>query len=298
MNWVRHTAMGCLLLSLTMALAADDTYRREIDEDRQQTDAMLRSERSPLLLIGRFEIQEGATTLGSDPASTIALPPRAAQRVGVVHRRGTQLSFEVAGGVAASLNGKPVSGLIALQAMEIPKPTDRVSFGDFTFGIRPVGDGFSLFLQDTQSPFAKKFKGVSWFPIDPAYRVAAQLTPYAGEKTVMVPYTDGIPKPYTVAGYLMFQIAGQPLRLETLVSLGGKKLVVMFQDQTSGKETYGGGRYVEVDMPQDGKTTIDFNKAFNPYCAYDPYASCPVPLKENRLAVAIRAGATYNDAAH
>ena len=101
-----------------------------------------------------------------------------------------------------------------------------------------------------------------------------------------------------MSGYLVFQIAGKNLRLGALASLGGKNLFVMFRDETSGKQTYGGGRYLNVEMPQDGKTVIDFNRAFNPYCAYNPYASHPLPPRQNRLAVPIHAGALFENESH
>ena len=84
---------------------------------------------------------------------------------------------------------------------------------------------------------------------------------------------------------------GQTFRLKAFAT--GDQLFVMFRDQTSGKETYGGGRYINAEAPKDGKVILDFNKAYNPYCAYSPYAACPTPPRQNHLAVRIEAGATY-----
>jgi|SRR5579863_8639469 len=294
MIWPNRIAL-LLLLAAPAVFAAEDAYRAEVEKDRRDTDEFLRSARSPLLLISRFSVNEGASTLGSDPKSTIVLPARAPLQVGTLVRRGDQVTFQPAAGASVSLNDKPISGLVALQVTEPPKPTDRIGFGDFKFGIRPNSHEFSLLLADSQSSFLKAFTGTMWFPIDPAYRVTAQFTPAPQQRTVLVPFTDGGEKSYTVSGDLVFQLAGQSLRLLALSSSGGKGLFVMFQDQTSGKETYGGGRFIEAKMPENGKTTLDFNKASNPYCAYDPYAVCPMPLKENRLAVPVRAGEKHND---
>jgi len=283
-----------LLLAASAVFAADDAYRAQIEKDRRDTDEFLRSPRSPLLLVGRFSVNEGVSTLGSDPASTIILPAKAPPHVGTLIRHGDQFTFQPVAGTSVSRNDQPISGSVTLQVTEPPKPTDRIAFGDFKFGIRPLNNEFSLLLSDAQSPFLKGFTGTTWFPIDLAYRVTAQFTPAPQQKTVLVPYTDGGEKTYMVRGDLVFQLAGQSFRLQALASPGGKGLFIMFQDQTSGRETYGGGRFIEAETPENGKTTLDFNKASNPYCADDPYAVCPVPLKQNRLAVPIHAGEKHN----
>lgn len=274
--------------------AADDAYRARIEKDRRDTDEFLRSPRSPLLLVGRFSVDEGTSTLGSDRASTIVLPAKVPQHVGTLVRHGDHVTFEPAAGTAVTLNDKPIGGLVALQVIEPPKPTDRIGFGDFKFGIRPLNHQFTLLLSDTRSPFLTAFTGTNWFPINPAYRVSAQFRPAPQKKTVLVPFTDGGEKPYVVSGDLHFQLGGRTLHLEALASPGEKGLFIMFQDQTSGKETYGGGRFIDVETPQNGSITLDFNQASNPYCAYDSYAICPVPLKGNRLAVPVRAGEKRN----
>lgn len=104
------TVSVVFLLAVGVASAADDAYHRQIEQDRRETDEFLRSEKSPLLLIGRFSVNEGSSTLGSDPASTIVLPTRAPQHLGTIFRHGNQFTFEVMMGTSVSLNGKPASG--------------------------------------------------------------------------------------------------------------------------------------------------------------------------------------------
>jgi len=278
------------ILAASVALTAEDTYRAEIEKDRRDTDEMLRSTRSPLLLVGRFKVNEGSSSVGSDPNSAIVLPQKAPAHVGTLTRHGSIISFEPTPGVFISLNDKSISTSVVLHVAEPPNPTDRIGFGDFKFGVRPIDNEFALLLTDAQSPYLKNFTGTRWFAIDPAYRVIADFAPSAQPKTVLVPYTDGGEKTFTVSGDLTFQLAGQTLHLLALQSTNSKGLFILFQDQTSGRETYGGGRFLEVDAPKEGKTILDFNKAGNPYCAYDPYAICPMPLKENRIAIPIRAG--------
>jgi uncharacterized protein (DUF1684 family) len=292
---LRMTRAGALLriFALGSAMTAEDSYVSEIQKSRRETDEFLRSEKSPLLLIGRFDVRDGASSIGSDPGSAIVLPARAPQRVGTLIRHGDQLSFEIATGVPVTVNDKPASGTVTLQAPDMPKPSDRVGFGDFVFAIRPSADNFYLLVKDKRSQFLRDFQGTTWFPVDPAYRVIARFAPYESAKTVSVPYTAGAAKIFTAPGDLVFRLGSQELRLQALAS--GEGLLVMFKDRTSGKETYGGGRFLEADLPKDGKTTVDFNKAYNPYCAVNPYAACPVPPAQNRLPVRVLAGETYKN---
>lgn len=281
------------MLATSAAYAADDGYVEEIQKSRQESDAFMRSDKSPLRLVGRFQVAEGVATLGSDPASTILFPERAPRLIGKLTRRGGEFRFEVAGGVSMAINGKPLDGAAGLHVAKSPAPSDRLSVGDFSFAIRPVGEDFYLLLQDSKSAFLRDFKGCTWFPIDPGFRIEAQFLPYEQKEKVPVAFTSGENQTFTAGGDVMFQVAGQMMRLKTFETSGG--LLVMFRDQTSGKETYGGGRFLAAPAPQGGKTTLDFNKAYSPYCAFDPYAVCPVPPHENRLPVRIAAGETYQN---
>jgi uncharacterized protein (DUF1684 family) len=271
--------------------AADPHYLEQIERSRKETDEFLRSSKSPLFLVGRFEVPEGASQIGSDPQSRIVLPDRAPKHLGVIEHHGKDITLHIADGATVSVNGKPATGTASLLAVESPKPNDRVSFGDFLFSIRPDGDEFILLLRDEKSPYVRGFKGTTWFPVSPEYRVTARFTAYETAKTIAVADTAGQKRNYLVPGCLTFTINGEEVRLDPMIS--GENLFIMFRDRTSGKQTYGAGRFLNADMPKDGTTVLDFNKAYNPYCAYNPYASCPLPPKQNHLLVEIPAGETY-----
>jgi uncharacterized protein (DUF1684 family) len=116
--------------------------------------------------------------------------------------------------------------------------------------------------------------------------------PYAQPETVHVPLTHVTSKETMQSeGDLVFDLAGKSFRLKTFTDEEG--LFVMFQDQTNGKGTYGGGRFVHAPKPTDGVTALDFNKAFNPYCSLNPYIMCPIPPAQNRLPVKVEAGERY-----
>ncbi len=132
-----------------------------------------------------------------------------------------------------------------------------------------------------------------YFPPDPAYRVPSALSPEQPDGRVISMLTStGQLRPTQVMGVLQFVLNGQPLTLRAFAEEGsnGQRLFVPFTDATSGHDTYGAGRYLDLDRTETGIYVLDFNTAYNPYCAYNPTYDCPVPPRENRLQVAIRAG--------
>jgi uncharacterized protein (DUF1684 family) len=288
----RHAPAICILTLLlplaTTGSAAAGDYVASIEAWRQEFDADLRTG-GVLLLIGRYQLEEGSVTLGSDAASTIVLPGSAPARLGVLTRAADVFRFEPAPQAAVTVDSKAVSGLTQLATAP---GTGRVRAGDITITVRAVGEDFYAFVQDAQNPAAKVFKGNEWFAVDSAYRVRAQFIPYAQPETVPVPMTHmDSKKAFESTGDVTFRMHGRQLRLKCFVD--DDKLFVMFQDRTNGRSTYGGGRFLQAPLPQGGATELDFNKAFNPYCSVNTYVACPVPPPQNRLDVAVEAGEKY-----
>lgn len=288
----RHAPAVCVLtLLLPLAAtgsAAEGDYVASIEAWRQQFDSDLRTG-GVLLLIGRFKLEEGSVTLGSDAASAIVLPEPAPARLGVLTRAADVFRFEPAPQVAATVDGKPASGLTELATAP---GTGRVRAGDITFAVRAIGDDFYALVQDAHNPAASAFKGSEWFAVDSAYRVRAEFIPYAQAQTVLVPMTHvDSKKTFQSTGDVAFRMHGRLLRLKSFID--DDELFVMFQDRTNGRTTYGGGRFLHAPLPQGGATELDFNKAFNPYCAVNMYVACAVPPPQNRLAVAVEAGEKY-----
>jgi uncharacterized protein (DUF1684 family) len=156
-------------------------------------------------------------------------------------------------------------------------------------------DKEEFFRTSSESPFTDKtqFKSLIYFNPDPAYRVEARLEPFADKKKLVVPLTDGSEEVYEKYAHAVFTIDDELCRL--LVLKHDNTLSVLFKDKTSGKETYGGGRYLDFspDDVKENRLVIDFNEAYNPYCAYNHEYACPLPPAENSLPVAVRAGEKY-----
>ncbi|GAB3779444.1 DUF1684 domain-containing protein [Spirosoma horti] len=147
-----------------------------------------------------------------------------------------------------------------------------------------------------ESPIQDKasFKGLSYFSPDPAYRVVARLEPFADKtQKLVVHMSDGSEEVYEKFAHAVFSLNGEAHRL--LIVKLANTYSILFRDATSGKETYGGGRYIELNPAQvsDSQAIIDFNTAYNPYCAYNPRYACPLPPNENKLPMAVKAGEKY-----
>lgn len=156
---------------------------------------------------------------------------------------------------------------------------------------------FKYIRFNAESPLTEEQKrglqSLKFYPIDPAYRVKARLLPIEIKKVREVPLTDGSTERYLEHSWAEFELGGKTnkvLLLQSLSESDMRNFFLAFADETSGKETYGGGRYLNVR--QDGKNsiTLDFNLAFNPYCAYNPDFACPLPPRENSLEIAIPVG--------
>jgi len=138
-----------------------------------------------------------------------------------------------------------------------------------------------------------EFLPLAYFAIDPAYSVPAALTPITDDTVVEMPTSTGTQRKMRRAGTLEFMLKGQPLKLTAFIEVGAPsmdRLFVPFSDMTTGTETYSAGRYLDLDRSKSGVYVVDFNRAYHPYCYYNPTWECPYPPPENRLKIPVRAG--------
>jgi uncharacterized protein (DUF1684 family) len=152
-----------------------------------------------------------------------------------------------------------------------------------------------FFRVDPRSPLTPDqraaFNGLSYYPESTVLRIEGQLDMDVDrDEQIVMQTTTGGTQVYRRAGKVRFQIDGQAAEITLYESAEQEDLFVPFRDATSGKETYGAGRYLEAERPKEGRVVLDFNDAYNPYCAYNPEWSCPLPPGENWLSVAVRAG--------
>jgi hypothetical protein len=151
------------------------------------------------------------------------------------------------------------------------------------------GDRRAIRLRDPENPRRKAFAGTAWFAIEGRWRVDARFEAYDPPKTIPIVNVLGMEAPMPCPGRAVFRLEGRELSLEALSEEPGR-LFFIFRDETAGHETYGAGRFLYADRPQDGRIVLDFNRAESPPCAYTDFATCPLPPKQNRLPVRIEAG--------
>jgi uncharacterized protein len=175
-------------------------------------------------------------------------------------------------------------------------PADPVAYRKAVTAERAKKD--QTFRTGPDSPIRDKaaFRGLTYFAPDPAWRVTARLEPFADKtQKLVVRLSDGSEDVYEKIAHVVFARNGQACRLLVVKQHG--ILSILFRDGTSGKESYGGGRYLDLDpatMTTD-RALLDFNAAYNPYCAYNHNYACPLPPAENTLTIPVRAGETYRE---
>ncbi|MGH9443758.1 MAG: DUF1684 domain-containing protein [Thermoanaerobaculia bacterium] len=298
----RRLALPCLFLGAVLAGAGcaprvDPVYRRAIENWREQRAARLQRADGWLTLAGLFWLDPGRNPFGSDPSAKIVLPGRGVPPIaGAIVLENGRARLEPSPGTALTADGHPAApGDLASD--ENGKPT-VLQIGTFSFFVIRRGPKMGVRVRDTESAARKSFKGLKYFPIDPAWRVEAKFEPYSPPKQLAIPTVLGFPEDDVSPGALVFEHGGTTFRIDPVFEQGSDELFIIFGDRTNGKETYGAGRFVYAPMPKDGKTVIDFNKAYCPPCVFTPYATCPLPPPENRLPIEVRAGEKNYSGAH
>lgn len=249
-----------------------------------------------LPLAGLFWLKPGSNPFGSASDNAVAFPAGPAH-AGKFDLAGKDVTLKLMPETKATLAGNPIAGAVKLDS-DISGHASTVAMGSLQFHVIVRGDRVGIRLKDTESPTAKNFRGLTFYPLDMRYRVKAAWVPSDGKKTIDVPNVLGDVTATPVLGTAIFQIDGQEVRLTDLGGDPAKGLFFVFNDLTAKVDTYPGGRFLETDAVRDGTVMLDFNRAYNPPCAVTPYATCPLAPKENRLQVALPAGEKFDKAAH
>lgn len=280
-------ATFCLLLG---AAPPPETYVKTVDAWHAERTARLAAENGWLTLVGLDWLKPGENTLGTAPGSTVLLPEGTAPaQAGTFVLEGGQVRIRLAAGSGILVNGQVVAEA-ALKADADGKP-DLLRAGRITFYVIRRGDRFGIRMKDPEAPARKAFHGVARFPVDPAWRIEADFLPYATPQTRAIPTVLGTSEPMTAPGLLRFKVKGRIYTLEPVIEdPAHPELFIIFRDATSGKATYPAGRFLAATMPKDGKVVLDFNRAYNPPCAFSHFATCPLPPKRNELRLPVRAG--------
>lgn len=259
--------------------------------------ARLKSDSGWLTISGLYWLEPGKNVLGSDPSSTVLFPKDASPaKAGVI-----QLQFHPATRAAEmTLTVVPEAGVkrdstaVRQEPIELDKDGSSpvYSLGRLKFWVIQRGQRYAIRVRDPESSIRKQFAGVDTWPVNPAMCVEGQLKPNPKSTYVLVPNIVGYMDSMLAPGVVTFSLGDSTLSLTPVLEdpVDSTTLFFIFQDATSGKETYGGGRFLYADLEPSGRVVLDFNKAYNPPCAFNPNTTCPLPPEGNVLPIAVRAG--------
>lgn len=279
--------MLCLTIQWNLLLAQQG-FQQETDAWHARRVTALKAEDGWINLAGLHWLTEGLQSFGSDASRAIVFPPgRIAANAGNFERRENVVIMRSAESSGIRVNGRPAGVDTVFSPSLSVAPT--CAAGSLRWTIIQRGDRIGIRLRDLEHPALKGFKGVDRFLADTIWRVTARLVTDPYTRSIPITNVLGQTTQTPLAGRLHFNLNGRPMVLDALKE--GDELFIIFGDETSGSETYPAGRFLYAPMPgADGLTVIDFNRAINPPCAFTPYATCPLPPRQNVLTVAVRAG--------
>lgn len=261
-------------------LSAYESWKKERDESMRAKDGFAN-------LAGLFWLKEGENTVGSDKQNSIIFPKAAAAKVGTLILNDSIVIFECASDIAVSIDSFCVSaGIVYDKTNQI---ATKQQHGNFEWFIIERSGNFGIRLRDFDHPLTKQPLDIKTYPLQKNKIVEAKYIAFEAPKVIEIENILGFKSKEEMAGALEFEIDGKKQRL--LPIFGDEGMFVMFGDATNGNETYGGGRYLATELPdENGNVVLDFNRAYNPPCVFTDFATCPKPPAENILEIPIEAG--------
>jgi uncharacterized protein len=267
-------------------------YRQEVEAWRGRRLAALTGPEGWLSVVGISWLHEGANTVWTGPTldADVGIPGGASVRIGWIHLRDgrAEAHFRPEAGVTGP-DGRVVERL-PLEDDERGSPT-MLHVGTTSFHLIRRGGRLAVRVRDPESPFRRRFTRIAHFPVDPAWRVEARFEAFEPGRMAVVRAVLVSEQTYAVPGALVFDHDGTTHRLGAFLEHPDDDLFIVFGDATNEIDTYRGGRFLYARQADErGVVVLDFNRAYNPPCVFTPFATCPLPLPENRLPFRVEAG--------
>lgn len=248
--------------------------------------ARLSAEDGWLTLVALDWLEEGDNPAGSAKDAKVALPPSAPAHLGTFTRHGQSVTFTPAQGVPVTLDGQSFQGgTVKTDAAGEP---DVLRVGTLQLLTIVRGDRVGVRVRDSASEVRRDFKGIDRFPVSEAWRKVATWEPAQPGQAEKIVNVLGDVEETPIAGYAVFTHEGKTYRLEAMSE--DDALFFVFGDQTNRDSSYPAGRFLVAEAPKDGQVVLDFNRAYNPPCAFTRFATCPLPPRGNRLPLRVEAG--------
>jgi len=266
----------------------DEEYVRQIQQWQKQRLEKLKSPDSWLSLAGLYWLETGENTFGRDSENDFVIDKKGmSPRIGVFILENETVRFETSEEAKVLHRGQPITE-INLEDDSRGNPT-VLEWGSLSWYIIKREKQLGVRLKDARHPRIQQLKQIDAFPVDKNWKIKAVLERYTKPRIMQIPTVLGTVEQQHSPGVLVFQIGGKEYRLHPGRNDGD--LSVIFGDLTNTHETYGGGRFLVIEKPDEkGETWIDFNKAYNPPCVFSPFATCPLPPEENQIPLRIVAG--------
>jgi hypothetical protein len=264
------------------------SYQQEIDAWHAKRVQNLKAETGWLNLAGLFWLAEGKNSFGSAKTNKLVFPEGTIGAfAGYFERTGNAVKLIASPDADIRIKDKPVQEALIFHPDSANTPV--LASGNLRWIIIKREDRIGVRLRNLKSPNLNNFHGIERFPVDSAWRVTATLRTEGQPDQLPITNVIGQTSPQKAAGQLSFTLNGQAYTLDALDE--DDDLFIVFADSTTGESTYPGGRFITVKKPgKDGKVVLDFNKAYNPPCAFTNFATCPLPPSQNRLPIAVTAG--------
>jgi uncharacterized protein (DUF1684 family) len=287
---MRKFAAVCLVL-LAMPTEAGDFAAEQQAWQRKRLENLVREE-SWTSLVGLHWLDPAvATRIGSNPDNEVVIAGLP-ERFGVIRHDDGRWLLAPAPGIEARVDGAELANEMPIlgRGNDAAARAPKVEAGRIRFVLIERAGRVGVRVWDTQAPTRVDFPGIEMFAVDPGWQVDARWQAHPPGRTIDIASVIGTIEPMPNPGVAIFERDGREFRLEALRENGSDELFFIFADRTSGKTTYGAGRYLYTPLPLEAVVTLDFNRAFNPPCAFSSFATCPLPPPENRLDLRVTAG--------
>lgn len=283
-RYIYHFIGVAAVSFLTAFTLNEDAYEEQLRQWHEKRVESLKAESGWLNLAGLFWLHEGSNTFGGAEENDILFPrDRSHQFLGEFILNKDKIVVKAKPDAQIFNGDEPVT---QLDIFPDGRPV-TLRHQSLRWFVIKRGEKYAIRLRDLESEFLKGFTSIERYPVQDRWRVKARFVPTKG-RTVSITDITGRTDDQVSPGKLVFSINGKEYNLDAV----GKpeNLFIIFADQTNKTETYGSGRFLYSSVEPDGTAWLDFNKAINPPCAFSPYATCPLPPKQNKLALAVSAG--------
>jgi hypothetical protein len=286
-------ALTTVISAMSLRSAAADDSQDEnarIADWRAKRLASLTGETGWLTPIALYWLKQGENSFGRATDRAFSVDDAVlAPDTGAFVLRDSRVRYVAHAPKVMTYLGNPVASLDLVPDSD-ENPTELIA-GSLHFMLIERAGHLGIRVRDSVSPNRVQFKGLQYFPVRPDWHIQARFEPYVPEHRISIVNILGMTEQMTSPGAIVFERDGRAWRLDAILEApGDSELFVMFSDATSGKQTYGAGRFLYVGLPNAERIEVDFNKAFNPPCAFTDFATCPLPPQQNQLTLAIDAG--------